>query len=588
MLQSIKKRGPDSEASSSFKRLCFGYRRLAIIDPEHGQQPFISQNGNIIVFYNGEIYNFLELRAQLSDKYTFISNSDGEIIAHGFAEWGEQVFSKLNGDFAISILDKRNNTLFLARDRFGIKPLYYHEKNGNFLFCSEIKGILSNPLCKTRIRRNSIAEFLSLLYPLYPESFFENIYSLPPACVMKISIQTLEKNIFSYWNFPEVINNISLEQASEHFSELINDSVRLRLQSDVPLGSFLSGGLDSSTICSIAGERVSDYYTAFFPDFPEYSEFALAGKIASQFGGEHHITEITPEGIISIIHDATRAYEAPHTGPVGYFIHLISQDASNKVRVLLDGNGGDELLAGYPRYNMITDKSCFAHDSNKYSEKINSLSQDISKELIIKGFKESPISSYFRINHMISSFELPLFLKKEFLIDISSEFEERFSPSNGIPFINNLQRFDFSNSLLSLLMIQDKITMANSIENRVPFLDYRLVDFVFSLSDKLKIDKSKGKILLRKAMEKILPEEFFSAPKVGTPRPDREWFSKGPLNNFAKDILFDDKHPMYYFIKKDGVRKIFLDHIEGRKNFSQRLWVFLNLGIFLEEYKNWI
>ncbi|MDD5092215.1 MAG: asparagine synthase-related protein, partial [Candidatus Wallbacteria bacterium] len=421
---------------------------------------------------------------------------------------------------------------------------------------------------------------------------FEGVLSVLPGHFLTVDCPTGAFRLERYWH-PPVRETLKMSPgvAQDRFRELLTDSVQLRLQSDVPVGAFLSGGLDSTTICLLAGERVRHYYTAHFPDFPAYSEIGLARRVSAKLPGRHHEVGITPEGMMRVMRKNICSLECPPSGGASYLIHLIAEQAASDVRVMLDGNGGDEILAGYPRYRLMAERACFAFNAGKYSEKICRLSSSLrsSRQDIISTFSGSDPAAYFRIIQLIGDEEMHLFLRREFVREMRDLFCDRFLPQSASLQLLPLQKADISSFLVYLLEIQDKTTMAESLENRVPFLDHRLAEFVLSLPDSLRLGPGGvSKQLLRSSLSAVLPCELLAAPKMGTPKPDREWLQSGLIAGMMRETLSDGSHPVYRFLRRPGVLRTLRLHQSGKKNLSQRLWCFFNLAVFLEEFAPWM
>lgn len=580
MLNIMTHRGPDDISVYNHNNVSLGHLRLEIRGGAHGKQPFFSYDKKVVCIYNGEIYNHIDLEVEFPD-YGFSGTSDGEVIIPLYLKYGEEFVKKLNGDFAICIYDCRNNILLLFRDRAGVKPLYFYNDAYRFVFSSEIKGILALEDIDIKLKKKAISEYLVTLFPHYPECFFKDIFSVKPGYILSYNINNGDIKYKCYWDITKVGNrDISFEDAKFKFRAIFEDSIRIRLRSERRLGAFLSGGLDSTAI-ALLSEKITDFYTVDFLDYPFYSEVNLAKDIAKKTGGVHNKVVIGPDDIVKNFKKVVFHEEAPPSGAGAHFIYLLTNVASSDgIRVMLDGNGGDECLAGYPRYRLMKYKKHIGFDNKKYIEKLRNLNP------LAKGDIELNVSDeeyYLRIFHMFSPLEFGIYLNYN-----NFNFKNPFIFSKGKTLLKSMMICDFKNYLCSLLETQDKMTMANSIEDRVPFLDYRLIEFCFSIPDEYLMNSERGKILIREALFDVYPDEILNHKKVGTPRPDAEWFRNSVLGDFMMDTLGNKEHILYDYLNYDAVLDIVNRHRSGKFNFSQRIWVFLNLAIFLEVYKRWI
>ena len=598
----ISHRGPDDVGCFEDDNIGLGHRRLSIIDlSSAGHQPMTSASGRFIIAYNGEIYNYLQLKNELlSEGYLFKSQSDTEVVVNGFECWGNTVFEKLNGIFAISIWDKDEKKLILTRDRMGVKPLYYWHEKDLLLFGSEIKTILSYDIIKRKINLQSFHEFLYYGYALGENTLFSGIKKILPGQYLEIGQnKVVVENFWSLKNICEIsINNIKETDAISKTKSLLDRAVSRQLVSDVPVGVFLSGGIDSSAITAIATKYYSGKlksYSAGFDFDSGHNELPLASKIAKKFGTDHHELMVHGKDIKDIIKKMIYHHDEPFSDAANIPLYLMTQQVKNECKVILQGDGGDELFAGYPRYHIMS-------KYNWYKRIFTTLHR--FKNLIPSKFIKNKTERFY-----------PLFINDSSQIRFAKFLTEE---REGIPeqvFSESLQKYflktnpfkryediskelDFlSDNVQKLLWIDtkiilpdqflekvDKSTMANGVEVRVPFLDNDLVSFALSLPSELKVKNGVKKYLLKKALEGTLPDEVLYGPKKGFGVPYQNWL-KGPLKSFMIEVFNDPKIIALNLFDYNILNIRIDEHCKGKRDWGFSLWKMLNLCIWVQEYK---
>lgn len=556
-------RGPDAEGHWSDSNVALGSRRLAIIDlSAAGTQPMNYLDRYVIV-HNGEIYNYIELKDELQKKgYNFFSKTDTEVIAAAYDHWKEECLDRFDGMFAFAIWDKKENELFAARDRFGEKPLFYFINNEQFVFASEIKAFWVAGIEK-KVNLKLLFNYLTIGYvdnPNIPEeTFFENIFKLPPASCLKISAHNLQPSITNYWDIDLENEDTTIQdtEAIEKFGDLLQRSVKRRLRSDVPVGTSLSGGLDSSSVIAILHSLTTHQpsvdnqsltaFTAIFPGFAK-DESAFAKMVTDKFHLSHFL--ITP-GAASLYDELEKLFyyqEEPFSSASVYAQYKVYETAKQKgIKVLLDGQGADEILAGYHKYYKWYWQELFR-------KRILAASHEL------KAAKEAGVSERFtwknRVAALFPEFAT-IFLERQYLVnalgheDLSKDFvhlqsKEAYYITPEIFSLNGVLYFNTCmHGLEELLRYADRNSMAHSREIRLPFLDHELVEFVFSLPSHFKIRNGWTKWLLRKTMEKDLPADItWRRDKTGFEPPQRQWQSDKNIQGLikhAKQKLVDEK-----------------------------------------------
>lgn len=597
MNESLNHRGPDDSEIYIDNKISLGHKRLSIIDlTKAAGQPMFSDDGRFIIIYNGEIYNHKELRSTLLKKgHKFHTQSDTEVALKSFVEWRLESFKKFNGMFAIAIWDKQKEILYLARDRYGIKPIYYYFYNSLFLFGSEQKAIVSHPNFRKEVNFEGVAEYFTFQNFFTDNTLYRNIKILEQGSLKIVDINKNSIKTLKYWDFSfKENNNLSKNDCLDELDKRIKDSVKRNLISDVELGSYLSGGIDSGSITSLTSKERS-YLKTFTCGFDlnsasgielGFDEREIAELMSYKFKTEHYEVVLKSGDMERIMDQIVKHVEEPRVGQC-YPNFYISKLASKFVKVVLSGTGGDEFFAGYPwrYYQGSSSKSFLEFADNYYKFWIRLIPIEFHKNIF------SPIRGDIK---EFNSFEV---FKNVFNgLDIDAK-----SPSQ---FINLALYFEAKTFLHGLLVIEDKISMANSLETRVPFLDNDLVDFAMqipvkfklkNISENLKADENNavfnknnhfkktndGKLILRQVMENFLPKEVLDREKKGFSAPDSSWF-RGESLNYVKSKIMKKNSRIFDFLDKDLIINLLNDHMDGKKNRRLLIWSLLYFEKWLE------
>ena len=602
MLDRLAHRGPDGHgiveyATAQGNRVLLGHRRLAIIDPEGGKQPMCDAAAGLAITFNGEIYNFRELRDQLEAcGYRFAVHSDTEVLLRAYQHWGERVVERLRGMFAFAIWDSRAERLFLARDRFGEKPLFLCEVNGGLYFASEIKALLELPFAKPGVDLSAVWDFLAYRYVPGPKTLFEGVRKLPPGtCAVWEKGKLTERR---YWSPPDGQARGTRREARgegemvDEFLSRLDDSVKTQMVSDVPFGAFLSGGLDSSTIVALMTRHNSQVKT-FSVGFGEggYSELAYANVVARHFGTRHHELTVGFDDIVANLPKLVGFRDAPVSEPSDIPIYMLSKEASKSVKMVLTGEGSDEILGGYPkhvferfapgwqllpgyvRHSLIAPLTqSLPYGFRRAKTAVANLNIEDWRERYVRWFgaldhRERDKLSVLRMNGKVVETDVP-----------------PFDASPDSTMLRRILYFDQTSWLPdNLLERGDRMTMAASIESRVPFLDHELAGFVSTLPDSCRVKGLKTKWILREAGRSLIPDAILERKKVGFRVPVNQWF-QGPLKEYLCDHLKGSESKTRAYYDPQVLDRMLDDHLDGRQNHEKLLWALLNLEIWHRQY----
>jgi asparagine synthase (glutamine-hydrolysing) len=603
MCRTIVHRGPDDEGIFVDGRAGIGMRRLSIIDLQTGQQPQFNETGDFAIVFNGEIYNFQELRRTLQQKgHTFCTNSDTETILHAYEEYGEKCLQYLNGMFGFAIYDKQSGSFFLARDRIGIKPLYYYFDEKIFAFGSEIKPILEVEGTDRTVDTEALNLFLTFEYIPAPRSIFKFIRKVPPGHYLIYRPHQIE--VKKYWDVeldgPKYRNE---EEYAEELRGLLQDSVRLRLISDVPLGAFLSGGIDSSTVVALMAQVMDRPVKTFSIGFEDqsYNELNYARLIAKRFQTEHTEFIIRPDAI-ELVEKLVYHLDEP-LGDFSIFpTYLVSKMARDHVTVILSGDGGDELFGGYETYiaDRLVRKYGIAGQvfRRKTVQKLVLAlpPQKQKKGLINKlrrfaeGMQYPEDLQHVRWMIFLSDPDrMRLFsddLKAELNGTVPYQFiREYFNRAHARLDLLNQQNFvDLKTYLVDDILVKvDRMSMATSLEARVPFLDHRVVQKAFEIPGDWKIRGKDTKYILKKAMRDLLPREILYRDKQGFSIPIKNWIRE-ELREMMLDVLNERKLAQQGYFNPAYVNRLIEEHLSGKENHSHRLWALMMFELWCEKF----
>ena len=602
MTDAIAHRGPDGEGFYINKLIGLGHRRLAIIDPSPaGHQPMITKDERYVLTYNGEVYNFHELRLRLEALgYQFRSKTDTEVVLHAYSEWRDECVKDFNGMFAFAIWDNLKQELFLARDRYGIKPFYYAYAGSTFLFASEQKAILSNTDIKRVIDLEALIEYFTFQNIFTDKTLLEGIKIFPAGCTARIAFKDpgRELTLSRYWDFDfiEPENQLTDDEYIEGLDFLLRQAVNRQLVSDVEVGTYLSGGMDSGSITSIAATQLP-YIKTFTCGFDlnsasglelGYDERQKAEFMSYLFKTEHYEMVLKAGDMERILSPFTWHLEEPRVGQ-SYPNYYVAQLASKFVKVVLSGMGGDEIFAGYPwRYYKAVDNDNFEQYVDKYYK-----------------FWQRLIP-----NNEISNMFAPVWsqAKHVWTRDIFRDVFSRHAKELTRPedYVNHSLYFEAKTFLHGLLTVEDKLSMAHSLETRVPFLDNDLVDFSMKIPIRLKlknltetininenepgskIDKysqstNDGKLLFRRVMERYIPKEVTGGKKQGFSAPDAGWF-RGESIEYVKRVIYNKNARIYNYFDDKVIKRLVNDHLEHRCNRRLFIWSLLNFEHWCERF----
>jgi asparagine synthase (glutamine-hydrolysing) len=602
----IRHRGPDDEGIYINGRVGLGHRRLSIVDVATGHQPMTNEDGSLHITYNGEIYNHAEFRPFLKARgHTYRTHSDTETILHLYEEYGESCVNHLRGMFAFAIWDQSKRELFIARDRLGVKPLYYmHADDGSLYFGSEIKTLLEAGALKSEINFDALPDFLANHASSGEETLFQGVKRLLPGHTLVWRDGDMQ--IKSFWDVSFGKNNEdggNEEAYIARWTEMFRESVRLRLMSDVPLGMFLSGGIDSSAIAAMMSGMVSDPIKTFSVAFAEReaNELEYARLVAETFKTDHHEIVVSADQFFAALPKLVWHEDEPLAHPSSVALYFVSLLASKHVKVVLTGEGSDELLAGYGRYRKtVYNLALGARYQSLTPEflktavrnQIESLSggskmrQKLSRTFLTL---EPDIETIYFDNFAVFPRSMQAELLTEEtrrrigLIDPYAGVRKALAQTNATSLLDQLLYADIKTYLHELLMKQDQMSMAASVESRVPFLDHKLVEFTCSLPERLKLRGWTTKYILRKSMQSILPQKILSRRKMGFPVPVGAWF-RGAYSSVLDEYVLSDRAMERGLFNPSFVRSLVKRHQTGGEDHSERLWALVNFEIWLRQF----
>jgi asparagine synthase (glutamine-hydrolysing) len=600
MNRQILHRGPDDEGYFVEENVGLAMRRLSIIDVKTGHQPLANENQNIWIVYNGEIYNHSELRRDLEAKgHRYRTYSDTETIVHLYEEYGRDCVKHLRGMFAFAIWDRRKRTLFAARDRLGIKPFYYSWDGRTFLFGSEIKAILAFPEITAQFNHGALAEYLAFGYLTGPQTMFAGIGKLMPSHTLELA-ERGEPSVERYWDLKSETDQEPhpREYYVSAYRELLEGAVSSHLMSEVPLGVFLSGGLDSSAVAALTKRIRRDRIQTFSVGYGEeaFSELGYAREVAQHIGSEHHEVRLSREEFFNSLPRLIWHEDEPIAWPSSAALYFVARLAREKVTVVLTGEGSDETLAGYTRYAWTI--------LNSQMDRIyRSITPEALRRLVRGAIQGSPLSASlhrklqhtflardgnswpsFYFDNFFSAFtaaEQSDLLTPEALAcagDAYAGSMEAWDRARG-DLLHRLLYCDISSYLIELLMKQDQMSMAASIESRVPFLDHALVEFTAGIPAQYSIQGMAGKFILKQAVEDLLPKSIVYRKKMGFPTPWEYWLA-GPQLDDLERMLLEARSTERKIFRPEVVKRIFAEHRTKVRDHGNRIWRLLNLEIW--------
>jgi asparagine synthase (glutamine-hydrolysing) len=604
MTRVISHRGPDDEDFFVSNNLGLGHRRLSIIDLSAlGRQPMSTEDGRFWIVFNGEIYNYLELRQFLVGKgYHFKSHSDTEVLLRLYQEEGSACVSRLNGMFAFAIWDQHERTLFAARDHFGIKPFYFAQVDGTFIFASEIKALLKSRLLSPELNHAGLTDYLTFQFCLEDKTLFRHVRKLLPGHCLTLKPDG-ELQIRQYWDLDFTIDTQHTAEYFEHqLLRLLEDSVRLQLRADVPVGAYLSGGLDSSTIACLASSLLDSPIHTFsggFRDGPQYDETYYARIVADHARTVHHEIFPTAEDFVEIMPKLLYHMDEPAAGPGVFPQFFVSMLASRNVKVVMGGQGGDEVFGGYTRYLIAYLEECIrggingTQDDSKYVVTFDSILPNLTQlqgyQPLLRyfwqdGLFDVPEKRYFRlvnrsdgVREMVS----PEVFNGNGSYDPFDAFVAEFNGGNVNSYINRMTRFDMKTLLPALLQVEDRMSMAVSLESRVPLLDHRIAELVASMPPMIKYEGGRSKHIFRKVVEHVTPTPILERKdKMGFPVPLSEWYRQGPVRDFVRETLLGQKARSRGFFDAKQIELL----LDSEKAYGRGLWGILSLELWMQAF----
>jgi len=592
----IQHRGPDGQGHFVDREIGLGHRRLSIIDLAAGAQPMTNEDGALQIVFNGEIYNFIELRKELeSAGHQFATHSDTEVIVHAYEQWGPACVSRFNGMFAFALWDGRKRELFLARDHLGIKPLYYIQLGNRVLFASEIKSLLQDATCPREVDLESLSELFTFRYVPSPKTLFADIRKLSPGHWMRITSQGIQTERFWNW-IPKVRENADENALVEEYQDLLEDTVKLQLRSDVPLGLFLSSGVDSGVLLAIMRHFSNgpvQTFTLGFEGGEATNEVEDAAEVAKQFGADHYSQTVTAEDYATYYERYLNDLEEPVGHEAAAAFYFVSKMTSEKVKVALTGQGADEPWAGYDRYKGIK-------LSETYHKLPGFITKDLAQMLVkvpgrmekvkrgLTSLGEQDMLTRFAKVYSFFSAEMKdqLYtgkLKSWHEADPYATRRALAALQGDVAHLDPVTQMLYIDTRASLpddlLMVGDKTSMANSLEVRVPFLDYRLVEFIESLPPSLKLRGFTGKYLHKKALLKWLPKEVVYRKKKGFDNPMAKWL-RTSMRPLVEDCLLSSTSSMGRYFDQDYIRHLLEDDRSGKEHYLRHIYLLLSLELW--------
>lgn len=599
MNETIIHRGPDDSGLYVDGAVALGHRRLSIVDLARGHQPMQTHLGSEQIIFNGEIYNHMAVRNSLQTANdSFRTTCDTETLLVSYQEQGADCLGLLRGMFAFAIYDPEQRSLFLARDRMGIKPLYIYQSGGLLAFASEIKALLAHPEIRAEVNVERLPVQLTLKYTLDDQTMFRNITKLPPGHFLRLDSREVTQKQYWDMSFTPKRTFSSIEEAGEEFKTLFDDSVKERLMADVPLGVFLSGGIDSSVIAASMATMVDEPIKSFSVAFAErdYSELEYSRVVAQSIGADLHEITVSPDQWFAAWPKMVYHEDEPIAHPSSIPLHFVSKLAAGEVKVVLTGEGADELMGGYERYYQTIYNLHYGKlvptPLRKAARALINLMPDtfVGKRKAVRTslYLDNNVDTLLMDNYAAFTRDtLHTALRPGVVgapIDsIYANFDSLMDISDADELLDKILYADIKTYLLELLMKQDQMSMSTSIESRVPFLDHHLVEFVCHLPTEYKIKGFETKRIERVALGKTIPDQIVTRPKQGFPTPTREWF-RGSYYPLIEKLLLSDDSLSTEYINPDFTRDILDRHRRSRWDLQEQIWTLANFEIWLRVF----
>src|SRR5213594_2355749 len=593
MCDVIRHRGPDDQGALVDSGVGLGMRRLSIIDLSTGHQPIHNEDRTVWVVFNGEIYNFKSLRADLERHgHTFYTGTDTEVIVHLYEQFGERCVEKMRGMFAFAVWDERRKTLVLARDRLGIKPLFYTVVDGRLAFGSELKAVLQLPELGRRLNWSSVNHLFSAMCTPSSESIIEGVHKLKPGHILTASARH-GVQVRQYWDVEFDPDYGKSEQYFiERLRDLLEDSVRLRLISDVPLGAFLSGGIDSSSVVATMARLSSGQVKTFSIGFPDedYDELKYARQVAQKFGTDHHELVVDPN-VLTLIDDLAWYLDEPFGDSSAIPTYMVSKLAAENVTVVLSGDGGDELFAGYDKYLVERRERKMAQIPHPLRQAAAFIGHMMSEGMkggnFLRHLALSGPDRYFDANVLFREFQKAALFEPEvygrFSNGDTTGVWRKLLGNSRMHWLSALQYMDLKGYLPNDILTKvDRMSMAHSIEARVPLLDHKLVEFAATIPPELKLKGSTTKYIFKKAMEGILPDGILYRPKRGFGIPLARWF-RGTLSPFMRDLLLSRRCSERGVFRKPYLERLIEMNDRGRP-MDLQIWTLITFELWCQRF----
>ncbi|HEY5941446.1 MAG TPA: asparagine synthase (glutamine-hydrolyzing) [Solirubrobacterales bacterium] len=591
-------RGPDDEGIFHEGEVALAARRLSIIDLDHGHQPIANEDGSCVVVQNGEIYNYRELKRELEGRgHRFATDCDTEVLVHLYEEHGEEFVERLRGMFAIALWDKRRQRLLLARDRFGIKPLYYREAGGGLAFASELKAMLELPGFSREIDPKAVSAYLAFNSIPAPLTIFAEAHKLPPGYLLTWEGGEVRQRRFARPGPSPAAEprRGSIDELAAELREVLDDSVRAHLVADVPVGVLLSGGVDSGGLAALASAHVGEPLHTFSIGFEEagFDELSRARLVAERYGTDHHELVLRPDAV-ELLPRLVEAFDEPFGDSSALPTYIVSELAAGEVKTAISGEGGDELFGGY--YTYVADLLArrvgrLAPLARPLAEALPSRHDRVGFDYKAKRFARAaalpPLERHHGWKEIFSAAtRAELAGPATTAWDPLDLYRERYAETEGAEPLARMQDLDLGIYLVDDLLVKtDRLSMAHSLELRVPFLDANVAEFAFSLPTRMKVRGFDKKRLLRRALAPLLPKEIVHGRKQGFSIPIAGWL-RGPLEPFAREVLAPGAVERQGLLDPAAVTPILDRHISGREDLSRQIWGLMALTLWFDRYAN--
>lgn len=585
MNSALKHRGPDGEGYYSHENVGLAHRRLAIIDPHGGVQPFYNDNRSVVLSFNGEVYNYVEIRKDLDSEFEFRTQSDTEVVLRAYEKWGIECISRFRGMFALALFDVKKGSLYLVRDRVGIKPLYYFHSSRRLLFASEVSAILAAEDVQHNIAIESISGFFRYQYIPTPATIYKNLYKLEPGCYLKINVKDGSLIKQRYWNLQVKVEDRPEVEWLDELNALLDDTLRIYVRSDVPFGAFLSGGVDSSLVSAIMSGILENPVRTFTIGFneEEHSELPFAAEAARTIQTVHYEKIVSPQLAEDLLVRMVKHFGEPFADSSAIPTYFVAREAVSQVKMVLSGDGGDELFGGYNSYK--TTFRTFSSPPGSLLEKLihsfgGYITTPVTKKWTSQRFASCFQSDYDAQRQIFRDTDL----QKLLLPDLPIAPPVTIALDIGYPMVDPVTMFQVQDFLTymvdDVLTKVDRMSMANSLEVRVPLLDHKLVELAFSLPLNFKLrwnhhaKRIDTKYLLKRSALRYYPESFLSRKKQGFGIPVVEW-CRGPLRHVIESRLKDPRALSYTWLQYNYVQSLLTEFFQGNDSLTAKVWFLL-------------